>query len=130
MRIQIKMQISIQIKIKVRIQIRIKIQCKSEYVSNLEQRHYKNGFVSVKRMLILKLPSFFPCRFGEGKRAVISKQTCFSQKQIRSYIVLALESLLISCLHKEYFGLSYLTKNLFIESFNAEEKTMKQSFLV
>ena len=44
----------------------------------------------MKRMLILKLPPFFPCRVGEGKRAAISKQTCFSQKRVRSYIVLAL----------------------------------------
>ena len=33
----------------------------------LELRQYKNGFVSVKSMLILKLPPFFPCREGEGK---------------------------------------------------------------
>ena len=60
-------------------------------VSQLELRHYKNGFVSVKRMLVLKLPPFFPCRVGEGKGAAISKQTCFSQKRVRSYIVLALD---------------------------------------
>ena len=53
-------------------------------------RQYKNGFVSVKRMFILKLPPFFPCRVGERKRAAISKQTCDSQKRVRSYIVLAL----------------------------------------
>ena len=41
-------------------------------------------------MLVLKLPPYLPCRVGEGKRAVISKQTCSSQKRIRSYIVLAL----------------------------------------
>ena len=31
----------------------------------LELRQYKNGFVSVKRMFVLKLPPFFPCRLGE-----------------------------------------------------------------
>ena len=41
-------------------------------------------------MFVLKLPPFFPCRVGEGKRAAISKQTCFSQKRVRSYTVLAL----------------------------------------
>ena len=61
-------------------------------VSQLELRHYKNGFVSVKRMLVLKLPPFFPCRVGEGERAAISKQTCFSQKRVHSCIVLALVS--------------------------------------
>ena len=39
-------------------------------------------------MLVLKLPPFFPSRVGEGKRAAISKQ-----KQVRSYIVLALVNL-------------------------------------
>ena len=62
------------------------------YILLLELRQYKNEFVSVKRMLALKLPPFFPCRVGDGKRAAISKQTCFSQKRVRSYIVLALES--------------------------------------
>ena len=42
-------------------------------------------------MLVLKLPPFFPCRVSEGKRAAISSQTCFSQKRVRSYIVLALD---------------------------------------
>ena len=56
------------------------------YCFFLEQRHYKNGFVSVK------LPPFFPCRFGERKRAAISKQKCFSQKRVSSHIALALES--------------------------------------
>ena len=56
----------------------------------LELRQYKNGFFSVKSMLVLKLARFFPCRVGEGKRAAISKPTCFSQKRVRSYIVLAL----------------------------------------
>ena len=54
----------------------------------LELRQYKKGFFSVKRMLVLKLPPFFPSRVGEGKRAAISKQ-----KQVRSYIVLALVNL-------------------------------------
>ena len=35
-------------------------------------------------------PPFSPCCVGEGKKAAISKQTCFSQKRVRSYIVLAL----------------------------------------
>ena len=56
----------------------------------LELRQYKNGFASVKSMFVLKLPPIFPCRVGEGKSAAISKQTCFSQKRVRSYIVLAL----------------------------------------
>ena len=60
---------------------------------SLELRQYKNGFVSVKRMIVLKLPPFFPCRVGEEKRAAISKQTCFSQKRVRSYIVLALNQM-------------------------------------
>ena len=30
-----------------------------------ELRQYKNGFVSVKRMFVLKLPPFSPCRVGE-----------------------------------------------------------------
>ena len=38
-------------------------------------------------MLVLKLPPFFPCRVGEGKRAAN-----FSQKRVRSYIVLTLGS--------------------------------------
>jgi len=38
----------------------------------------------------LKLPRFFPCRVGEEKGGAILKQTCFSQKRVRSYIVLAL----------------------------------------
>ena len=42
-------------------------------------------------MLALKLPPFFPCRVGEGKRAAISKQICVLQKRVRSYIVLALD---------------------------------------
>ena len=50
----------------------------------LELRQFKNGLASVKSMLVLKLPHFFPCREGEGKRAAISKQTCFSQKRVRS----------------------------------------------
>ena len=64
---------------------------RSDYKKNLELRQYKNGFVSAKRMLVLKMPPFFPCRVvGDGKRAAISKQTCFSQKRVRSYIFLAL----------------------------------------
>ena len=42
-------------------------------------------------MLVLKLPRFFSCRVGEGTGAAISKETCFSQKRVRSYIVLALD---------------------------------------
>ena len=63
---------------------------RSNIVFPIEIRQYKNGFVSVKRMLVLKLPPFFPCRVGKGKRAAISKQTLFSQKRVRCYIVLAL----------------------------------------
>ena len=42
-----------------------------------------------------EIAALFPCRVGEGKRAAISKQTCFSQKRVRSYIVLAQINLLI-----------------------------------
>ena len=42
----------------------------------------------MKRMLGLKLPPFFLCRVGEGKRAAILNQTWFSQKRVRSSIVL------------------------------------------
>ena len=58
----------------------------------LELRQFKNEFVSsVKRMLVLKLPPFFPHLHGKGESAAISKLACVSQKRIRSYIVLALE---------------------------------------
>ena len=59
-------------------------------IEQLELRQHKNGFVSVNRMLVLKLPPFFHCRADEGKRAANSKQIFFSQKRVRSYIVLAL----------------------------------------
>ena len=36
------------------------------------------------------MPRFSPCRGVEGKNAAISEQACFSQKRVRSYIVLAL----------------------------------------
>ena len=53
---------------------------RKNYCVLLELRQYKNNFVSVKRMLDLKLSPFSPCHghVGEGKRAAISKQTCFS----------------------------------------------------
>ena len=41
-------------------------------------------------MLNLKLPSFFLFCVGEGTRAAILKLAHFSQKRVRSYIVLAL----------------------------------------
>ena len=53
----------------------------------LELRQCMNGFVSVKRMLVLKLPPFFPWREGEGKRAAISKQTCFQQKRTKNILL-------------------------------------------
>ena len=56
----------------------------------LKLRQYKSGFVSRKRMIVLKLPPFFPCCVGQGKRAAISIQTRASQKRVPSYIVLAL----------------------------------------
>ena len=57
----------------------------------LELRQYKNGFAYVKNMIVLKLSQFCPRLHGKGKSAAISKQTCcFSQKRIRTYIVLAL----------------------------------------
>ena len=59
-------------------------------VTILELRQFKNGLASAKCMLVLNLPRFFPYHVGGGKRAAISKQTCFSQKRVRSYIVLAL----------------------------------------
>ena len=58
----------------------------------LELRQYKNGLVSVKIMFVLNLPPFFPHLHGKGKRAGISKLACVSQKRIRSYIVLALNT--------------------------------------
>ena len=33
-------------------------------MKELELRQYKNEFVSVKRMIVLKLPLFFFCRVG------------------------------------------------------------------
>ena len=51
----------------------------------LELRQYKNGFVSAKRMLVLKLPPFFPCSVGEGKGR---------QFPVCSYIALALRTIL------------------------------------
>ena len=61
-----------------------------ERVFGLELRQYKNGLASLKSMLVLKLPPFFPHQHGKEKRAAISKTACLSQKRIRSYIVLAL----------------------------------------
>ena len=45
--------------------------------NDLEPRQYMNGFASVKNILVLKLPRFFPCHVGEGKSAAVPKQTCF-----------------------------------------------------
>ena len=45
----------------------------------LELRQYKNGFVSVKRMFVLKLPVFFPCRAGEAKRAEFQNKHAFTE---------------------------------------------------
>ena len=45
----------------------------------------------MKRILVLKLPPFFPSRVGKRKRAPISKQTCSSQR-LRSSIFLALRA--------------------------------------
>ena len=42
-------------------------------------------------MLVLKLPPFFPHLDGKGKRAAISKLAYFSQKRIRSFIILGLD---------------------------------------
>ena len=74
----------------------------------LELRQFKNGFVSVKCMLVLKLTPFFPCRVGEGKRAAISKLACVSQKRILSCIVLALVrysmKIVICALHSGQIG--------------------------
>ena len=41
-------------------------------------------------MLVLKLPPLFPHLHRKGKRTVISNLACFSQKRVRSYILLAL----------------------------------------
>ena len=46
----------------------IEMNPKIQNIFDLELRQYKNRFVSVKCMLVLKLPPFFPCRVGEGKR--------------------------------------------------------------
>ena len=56
----------------------------------LELRQYKNGLASVQSMFDLKLPPFFHHLHGKEQRAAISKLACISQKQICSYIVLAL----------------------------------------
>ena len=42
-----------------------------------------------------EIATLLPFRVVEGKKAAISKQTCFSQKRVRSYIVLAQINLLI-----------------------------------
>ena len=68
----------------------------------LELRQYKNGLVSVKYMFVLKLPPFFPHLHGKGKRAAISRQTCVSQKRIRSYIVLALVSCKVAWVSEDF----------------------------
>ena len=62
----------------------------SRITKGFELRQYKNGLVSVKNMFVLKLPPFSPQLHGKEKRAAILKLVCFSQKRIRSYIVLAL----------------------------------------
>ena len=52
--------------------------CVIDWLSTiLELRQYKNGFVSVKRMLGLKLPPFFRCRVGEGKKGGNFKTNIF-----------------------------------------------------
>ena len=56
----------------------------------LELKQYNNELASVKTILVLKLPPFFPHLLGKRKRAAISKLACVSQKQIRSYNVFAL----------------------------------------
>ena len=42
----------------------------------LKLGQYKNGFISVKCMPVLKMPPFFLCRVGDGKRAAIM---CFTE---------------------------------------------------
>ena len=61
-------------------------------LEGLELRQCKNEYASVKNMFVLKLPPFFPHLHGKGKRAAISNLAWVSQKRIRSYIVLALNS--------------------------------------
>ena len=46
-----------------------------------------NGLIN---LLVLKLPSFFTCLYGEGKSAAISKLLDFLSPSSRSYIALAL----------------------------------------
>ena len=43
-----------------------------------------------KKYANFEIAALFSQLQGKGKRAAISKQTCFSQKRVRSYIVLAL----------------------------------------
>ena len=82
----------------------------------LELRQYKNGLVSVKIMLVLKLPPFFPHLHGKGKRAANSKLACVSQKLIRSHIVLALIIIVyFKCIIK---GILKWYKKLQISTFN------------
>ena len=56
----------------------------------LEQRQYKNGFVSVEKMFVLNFAALFLQLHSKEKVRQNSKQTCFPQKWIHSYIVLAL----------------------------------------
>ena len=46
---------------------------RSDYKKNLELRQYKNGFVSAKRMFVLKLPPFFPWKVREKGRQFQNK---------------------------------------------------------
>ena len=43
----------------------------------LELRQFKNGLASVKSMLVLKLPHFFPCPVGERKKGGNVKTNIF-----------------------------------------------------
>ena len=61
------------------------------FFCSLELRQYKNRICFCETHASFEIAALFPFRVGEGERAATSKQTWFSQKRVRSYIVLALE---------------------------------------
>ena len=62
--------------------------------SVLELRQKKNNSTESRCMPVLRLPLFFTCLYSEEKSAAVSKLTCIWTPSSRSYIVLALDTLL------------------------------------
>ena len=60
----------------------------------LKHNQYKKDANQLKNFLVLKLPSFFLHRVGDGKKAAISKSRDFSTELRRSYIDCTLERVL------------------------------------